>query len=255
MNRSDTLTKIAPALVAALGKIEGAAKKKVNPGFKSKYADLETVIDASRDILTEHGITLIQLPGSLVNGVLTLETILLHESGEFISGDFGIQLGKSDPQGVGSALTYARRYAQMAALNMPAVDDDGEASMGRGSRQKPQEVPPMPGGVAPEGPDFWNCDGPGMTAHAAKKEGLGEVHDAMREGIAAQHSSAAMREWINNNLETIRKMPRPWRVILRQDCEEQAKDFGPPETDRRSEDSFRRPSANGVAGVREAAVA
>ena len=125
MRHSDTLAKIAPALVAALGKIEGAAKKKANPAFKgTKYADLETVIDGSRDILTEHGLTIIQLPGACVSGVMNLETILMHESGEWISGEMGIALGKTDPQGVGSALTYARRYAQMAALNMPAVDDD-----------------------------------------------------------------------------------------------------------------------------------
>ena len=132
MKHSDTLAAIAPALVAALGKIEGAAKTKANPGFKgTKYADLETVINASRDILTEHGLTIIQLPGACAAGILNLETILMHTSGEWISGEMGIALGKTDPQGVGSALTYARRYAQMAALNMPAVDDDGERAMGR----------------------------------------------------------------------------------------------------------------------------
>jgi len=136
MNHSETLTKIAPALVAALGKIEGAAKKKTNPGFKSKYADLETVIDASRDILTEHGLTVMQFPGACSGGVLNLETVIMHESGEWVSAEMGIALGKTDPQGVGSAVSYARRYALMAALNMPAVDDDGEASMGR-ARQDP----------------------------------------------------------------------------------------------------------------------
>lgn len=135
MNRSDSIATIAPALVAALSKIEGAAKSANNGHFKTKYADLGSVIEASKETLTEHGITLIQLPGACINGVLSLETILLHESGEYISGEMGIALGKTDPQGVGSALTYARRYAQMAALNMPAVDDDGEAAMGRGANQ------------------------------------------------------------------------------------------------------------------------
>jgi hypothetical protein len=138
MNRSDTLGLIAPALVKALAKIEGAAKKATNGGFKTKYATLETVIDASKDILAAEGLTLIQLPGACVGGVLNLETILMHESGEWISGEMGIALGKTDPQGVGSALTYARRYAQMAALNMPAVDDDGEAAMGRNANTPAQ---------------------------------------------------------------------------------------------------------------------
>lgn len=146
MKHSETLAAIAPALVKALGKIEGAAKTKANPGFKgTKYADLETVINSSRDILTEHGLTLIQLPGACLAGVMNLETIIMHESGEWISGEMGIVLGKTDPQGVGSAITYARRYAQMAALNMPAVDDDGEAAMGRGhAPAQAQRQPPAP---------------------------------------------------------------------------------------------------------------
>jgi hypothetical protein len=219
MNRSETLAKIAPALVAALGKIEGAAKKKTNPGFKSKYADLETVIDASRDILTEHKLTLIQLPGALVNGVLTLETILLHESGEFISGDMGIQLGKQDPQGVGSALTYARRYAQMAALNMPAVDDDGEAAHGR-PRGALEAITP-----ATEGPDFWKCEGQGMSAFAAKKSGMDDMHERMRHVIHEMGTPEGMREFIEANLADIQKMPKSWRIELRAECDEAARRF------------------------------
>lgn len=142
MNRSDSLAKIAPALVAALGKIEGAAKKKTNPGFKSKYADLETVIDASRDILTEHGLTVMQFPGACVGGVMNLETVVMHESGEFISGDMGIVLGKQDPQGVGSAISYSRRYALMAVLNMPSVDDDAQSAMGKGANQNTAKPEP-----------------------------------------------------------------------------------------------------------------
>lgn len=153
MKHSDTLAAIAPALVKALGKLEGAAKTKANPGFKgTKYADLETVINSSRDTLTEHGLTIIQLPGACASGVMNLETIIMHESGEWISGEMGIALGKTDPQGVGSALTYARRYAQMAALNMAAVDDDGEAAMGRGGHAQPAETKREE--LKPEGPSM-----------------------------------------------------------------------------------------------------
>lgn len=144
MKTSETLTNIAPALVKALAKIEGVAKTKANPGFKgSKYATLEAVIEASKEHLTECGLTILQLPGALIDGVLTLETVILHESGEFISGCFGIALGKQDPQGVGSAITYARRYALMSALNMPAVDDDGEAAQGRYHEPR-EQAPPAP---------------------------------------------------------------------------------------------------------------
>lgn len=131
MKTSESIATIAPALVAALAKIEGAAKSAKNDHFKSRYATLEAVIEASKDVLAEHKLCLLQFPGALTNGALGLETVLMHESGEWVSGDFQIALGKLDPQGVGSALTYARRYAQMAALNIPAVDDDAESAMPR----------------------------------------------------------------------------------------------------------------------------
>lgn len=225
MNRSDTLTKIAPALVKALAKIEGVAKTKANPGFKgAKYATLESVIDASKEHLTECGLTVLQLPGPLVDGVLTLETVILHESGEFISGDFGIALGKQDPQGVGSAISYARRYALMAALNMPAVDDDAEAAHGRqwAANGHSEPIQSRDLSVHPDGKDFWKCEGPGMTAHYAKKEGFADLHEKMREQIRDLHTDAQRREWIDVNLPDIQKMPKSWRVILRSDIEEQA---------------------------------
>ena len=133
MRHSETMGKIAPALVKALAEIGGVAKGADNPFFKSKYATLENVIDASKPILAAHGLAMIQFPGAYGSGAMSLDTVILHESGEWISGveAFGVATGKQDPQAIGSALTYARRYAQMAVLNMPAVDDDGEAAMVR----------------------------------------------------------------------------------------------------------------------------
>lgn len=223
MNRSDSLTKIAPALVRALAKIEGAAKKKVNAGFKSKYANLEAVIDASKDILAEHGLTLIQLPGPLVSGVLTLETILLHESGEFISGEFGIALGKNDPQGVGSALSYARRYAQMAALNMPAVDDDAEAAMGRG-QHAPQQPPNSPVRDTPGRPR--------LSSAEAKREGL---HEKFEEELHTIKNEDALDVFIRQRLPVHKsQVPMSWlepmddAVEKHRDTIKQEAEFRPP---------------------------
>lgn len=141
MRTSETLGKIAPALVKALSEIGGVGRAADNPFFKSKYATLENVIDASKPILAANGIVLVQFPGAFNGGAMSLETVLLHDSGEWVSGSeaFGVATGKQDPQAVGSALTYARRYAQMAVLNMPAVDDDGEASMPRNQPKVTQD--------------------------------------------------------------------------------------------------------------------
>lgn len=141
MKSSASIATLAPALVAALAEIGGVSKGKTNPHFKSKYATLESVIEASKGILANHGIALMQFPSAFNGGAMSLDTVLLHESGEWLSGEeaFGVATGKQDPQAVGSALTYARRYAQMAVLNMPAVDDDAEAAVRPPGQSKPQE--------------------------------------------------------------------------------------------------------------------
>lgn len=148
MRHSETIATIAPAVVEALHEIEGPAKDTKNPHFGKQYASLGSVLRASKEILHKHGLAVLQFPGAMVGGVMTLDTVILHKSGEWMSGDepFGVAVQKSDPQGVGSALTYARRYGQMAALNMTAEDDDGEAAMQRQPPQQRQE-PKRPEGV------------------------------------------------------------------------------------------------------------
>lgn len=176
MKTSETLTKIAPALVKALSEIEGAAKSASNSHFRSKYATLENVIDASRDVLKKHGLCLMQFPSHSDNGSLGLETVFMHESGEWVSGDvFQIAVGKQDPQGFGSALTYARRYAQVAAMNIPTVDDDGEAAMGRAPSPSPQQ-PAKPKQTLSERADAFAASMKGATTKAALDRvwGLGE---------------------------------------------------------------------------------
>lgn len=210
MNRSDSLAMIAPALVKALAEIGGVVKGKSNPAFKgAKYADLESVILASKPILTEHGLTVVQLPGPLVNGVLTVETVLLHESGEFISGEFGIALGKIDPQGVGSAVSYARRYALMAALNMPAVDDDGEAAHGRaGNAHAPnyqaQAISAPQPATQPLGAP---SDLKRLTSARAKEIGLDAT---LKAAIAACGTLGELAEWDQNFERHTATAPNGW---------------------------------------------
>jgi len=136
MRTSETLSKIAPALVKAINAMDGV--KKDAKGNFGKHATLEGVIEASHGPLSENGLTVLQGPGPLDGNAITLTTRLLHESGEWIETDFSLPMGKVDPQGAGSAVSYARRYSLMAMLNIAAVDDDGEAAM---SRNQPQAAP------------------------------------------------------------------------------------------------------------------
>jgi len=127
MNKSETLTKLAPALVKAQATMAGATKSAANPFFKSKYANLEEVIKVVKAAFAENGLSFVQFPVS-EDGTAGVETIILHESGEFISNEFLLKCAKTDPQGMGSAITYARRYGLQSACGIPSEDDDGNAA-------------------------------------------------------------------------------------------------------------------------------
>lgn len=135
MNRSDTITKIAPALLKAQKNIGAATKGSSNPFFKSKYADLGSVMEACKDALNEAGISVLQPPVVTTGDRHAVETILLHESGEFFATTMMLELPKPNMQELGSAISYARRYSLQSMVFIPAEDDDGEKSMQRSNNQ------------------------------------------------------------------------------------------------------------------------
>ena len=119
---------IATAFVKAQKAFGPALKTSTNPHFKSKYADLSNVVEAVIDALNTNGIAMIQQTHEDATGV-TVETLFIHESGETLSsGRLHVPASKQDPQGYGSALTYARRYSLMAACGIAPEDDDGNAA-------------------------------------------------------------------------------------------------------------------------------
>lgn len=123
------MQKIATALVKAQKAFGPALKTSTNPHFKSKYADLAACIEAVIDALNENGIALVQQSHHCEDGVI-IETLFIHESGETISGGkFHVVASKQDPQGYGSAMTYARRYALQAACGIAPEDDDGNKAV------------------------------------------------------------------------------------------------------------------------------
>lgn len=131
---------IATALVKAKRAFGPALKDKNNPAFRSKYADLGACIEAVDSALLENGIALIQETSEDLTGV-TIETVLLHESGEMIrGGKLHVPAAKQDPQGYGSALTYARRYSLMATCGIAPEDDDGNAAT-QAMRQRGPALP------------------------------------------------------------------------------------------------------------------
>lgn len=131
------MQQIATALVKAQRAFAPALKTSTNPHFRSRYADLAACVEAVIDALNANGIALVQRTHDCDNGV-AVETLLVHESGESISGGIlHVPAAKQDPQGYGSALTYARRYSLMAACGIAPEDDDANAA----SKTRPGAIP------------------------------------------------------------------------------------------------------------------
>jgi len=141
---------LAAALAAAQGEIQGAKKDSKNPFFNSHYADLASIWDACRSALAKNGLAVVQIPGTRADGFVTVKTILCHKSGEAISGELamkpiyinkaGEEVPCNDPQGIGSCITYARRYALAAFVGVAPEDDDGNSASGR--QAPPMQIPP-----------------------------------------------------------------------------------------------------------------
>jgi hypothetical protein len=128
METSTEIGKLAEALAKAQGEIKGAAKDSTNPHYRSKYADLASVWDACRAALTKNGLSVVQLPDTTADGVF-LHTTLAHSSGQWMRGTMPVRPVQDTPQGLGSALTYARRYSLAAMVGVaPDDDDDGNAA-------------------------------------------------------------------------------------------------------------------------------
>lgn len=148
MKTSDSIKEISVALLKAQKEMEGAKKDSSNSFFKSKYSDFNAVLEACKGPLNNNGITILQphrvdmFEGS---SFMVVETILLHESGEFISGETKVEVAKAnDPQALGSAQSYARRYGLQSMVALPSEDDDGESAMSRNSKSPAKSAPSKP---------------------------------------------------------------------------------------------------------------
>ena len=130
MTKSESIAGLAAALAKAQGQMKGAIKDSANPFFKSKYADLASVVEAIRAAFSANGLSYIQTVEPSEKDEVRVETTLLHASGEWIScGVLALPVSKVDAQGYGSALTYCRRYSLSAAAGVSTeLDDDGNAA-------------------------------------------------------------------------------------------------------------------------------
>ena len=143
MNKSDDIKELALALSKTQSILKGAIKDSSNSFFKNKYADLASVWDACREPLAANGLSVVQMPCNDTPDSVALETILMHTSGQWISSVFSMPVSKHDAQAVGSAITYARRYALAAVVGIAPEDDDGNLASGKSETAKPAYSKPV----------------------------------------------------------------------------------------------------------------
>ena len=147
MKMSSEINELAKALAKVQSEMGAVAKDSSNPFFKSKYADLAACWSSVAPLLTKNGLSVTQIcdepSGEEDKTSVIIETVLMHESGQWIAGRLKMVPVKSDPQGIGSCITYARRYALMAITGLVAdEDDDGNAAStpNKGSTKKPATI-------------------------------------------------------------------------------------------------------------------
>jgi len=127
MEKSESIKELAKALCKAQGELGHAKKDSVNPHFRSKYSDISEVIDTIKPVFTANGLSFLQMP-SMEGNLLTLNTMLLHTSGEYVCEVAKTPVSKQDPQGVLAAITYLRRGALTAFSGLSQEDDDGNTA-------------------------------------------------------------------------------------------------------------------------------
>lgn len=181
MTHSEQINEIAAALSKAQAVIAGAVKDKTNPHFKSDYADLSSVWDACRKPLTDNGLSVAQTAAT-EEGRVGVTTILMHSSGQWISDTLVMKPTKDDPQGVGSCITYARRYALAAMVGVAPEDDDGNAASA-----KPASTPKAVV-TAPKGYEDWLSN-----LEAVADEGTEALQKAWKA------SAANLRDYLTKN--------------------------------------------------------
>lgn len=162
------------ALYKLQGVVRGVKKDKANSHFKNRYATLEAVTDTIRPHMQECGLVWLQTGGAIRDGAIEVTTRIHHPaSGTFHEATMEMPLGKRDPQGAGSALTYAMRYSLMAILGLPPTDDDAETAIDRNDER------PAPA----------QDNAPAKSSASLKREGAwGEVMTQLQDDFADCHS-------------------------------------------------------------------
>lgn len=138
MKKSESISDLAKALTLVQASLTPAKRDSTNPYYNSTYADLSSVWESCRELLAKNGLSVLQGNSVGAENTVIVETILVHESGQWIQSELCLPLSKNDPQGVGSAITYGRRYGLAAIVGIVAdADDDGNEASAKNGNVRP----------------------------------------------------------------------------------------------------------------------
>lgn len=198
---------LASSMAAAFAEIEAATKSADNPFFKSKYADLGAIIGTVKPALVKHRLFFTQHCHPSEDGVI-VETVLHHAGGESMSmGKLYVPANKRDPQGFGSAQTYARRYALQTAFGVPTEDDDGNAAT-KAVNDRPSMGEDQPAnGPAPR----TKLEGQ-WTSKTALRGGVNAILNAVRKADSDAAINAILKK--PANAETIKQAEKDWPELI-----------------------------------------
>jgi hypothetical protein len=219
MKTSDSINELAAALAKAQLKIKNATLNKINPHFRSKYADLAAVRDAVTGPLAEQGLSITQMTGES-EGKLVVYTRLLHSSGQWIESAYPIINDTNKPQAMGSALTYARRYSIAALCNIASEeDDDGNEAQEHG--RKDPDMRNMTGDPSAKG-----YKANGTTPGAVKAQATNALYTRLTQEIRAATNLEALKEWKKLQAKEINSLPPDWIDHLADEYERQKDELG-----------------------------
>lgn len=198
MLMSESISKIAPALIKFNSQVSKIAKDATNPFHKNNYATLDQIIDEIRPVLNENKLAIMQnVSGE--DGVVTVRTTLIHESGEWLqSTGTTLRLVKNDPQGAGAGITYARRYDLCAFLSLnTGDDDDGNSASGINTKKSNEKV------ISPK--QIGEIKTKALELARLRKVSVDEIYKALKirdiTEVTKNHANEsleALNKWIEN---------------------------------------------------------
>lgn len=206
MEKSEHINELATALAKAQGILQHASKDASNPFFKSTYATLGSVMDAIRAPFSSNGLSFCQLP-RIKDDAVVVDTMLLHASGQWLMSSLSAKPSKSDVQGVGSTVSYLKRYGLQAMAGIASEDDDGEAAVGRSQPrpQQQQQQPPQQAPAANKPPQIFDKDKPNMvqwmTSHL-KENNISDGH-IISSVVSLMHGVEVSRKNIGEAVEEV----------------------------------------------------